>query len=832
MASLPQFLFDTHKRYKADTNRVAEWLAETSQRCGLKLETQPSESRPSGRLKGKARKEARNATRPSSTASSLRHLITVKGFLDMAQFIVQQKPSIPVPSAILGLLRSAINLRRRCSNWFLNNSSREDKLRESTQKHSYFIGVLENVLQVLESNSEPSIIPQNNVSDLVGKLNLGPTSPAPAEQHDNPYDVLFLDDESVSKPASSLEPDVALQSPQTVPPPAKVTYEMETTDEEIYFGIYCFFDDLNRLREFLIDLWSRYHRGSCDLITTAVVTNSAFELIHRAEKDLAASFPKNDTFQKTAGLLYSVMCILRGEGPDHREREGDVINFKMWDVADWLFLPVHSLLQSFLPVIQAGHVPVAKPGHFGVYNPRVDRSKLSIREQFKEDMIILVESLPDFFLFTQVTRQFPVADEFLDGLRVMFTKKTVSTWVTFAAQVYLDIHHVLRQDIGRGFTELQTSGVQAISTLTEYFATSKVWTNWPSSNEERVKYIHTFADFWIVNDPVAPNLRKSGRQLPDLPTPEPHALFRRNPLLAGLFQFQLYLLLQESGIIIATAWGSILYVAHLYEACRQGGYLNRVWLDMELIMDIHTRESIFAGRVPTTPEEALKSTSLMLGASAVTFAKNTRLPKMKLSRAGPKGITPNSPVTNLLRGRYSGDANTQLTLETVEGLFEDRAVASLTTNSQIRTEPSVLRQQWTKSHKLTVLQLLETLRDATAAEQSMLRLDYFSLHQRCLAILRKLRTVLDEKFCQYFGPDWIENETQLAFIVPYIFMVASGSAKAAEELKLRDGVHSLMLKRASEVVEEFIAREGAVECQKLAKMREIQQWPGAIDGRG
>jgi len=28
---LPDFLFDRHKRYKADTNRVARWLAETSQ---------------------------------------------------------------------------------------------------------------------------------------------------------------------------------------------------------------------------------------------------------------------------------------------------------------------------------------------------------------------------------------------------------------------------------------------------------------------------------------------------------------------------------------------------------------------------------------------------------------------------------------------------------------------------------------------------------------------------------------------------------------------------------------------------------------------------------
>ena len=110
MATLPDFLFDTHKRYKADTNRVAAWLVETAQKCGLTLDSQPSSSRPSGRLKGKARKEARVAGTPTAT-TYLRHIVTVKGFTDMAQVIAQQKPKIPVPDSILGLLRSAISLR-------------------------------------------------------------------------------------------------------------------------------------------------------------------------------------------------------------------------------------------------------------------------------------------------------------------------------------------------------------------------------------------------------------------------------------------------------------------------------------------------------------------------------------------------------------------------------------------------------------------------------------------------------------------------------------------------------------------------------------------------
>jgi hypothetical protein len=72
----------------------------------------------------------------------------------------------------------------------------------------------------------------------------------------------------------------------------------------------------------------------------------------------------------------------------------------------------------------------------------------------KEDLIILVESLPNSYLFTQLTGDFPVADELFQGLRSMFVKKTIPNWVAYWVQIYLDIHHVLRQDVGRGFSEL------------------------------------------------------------------------------------------------------------------------------------------------------------------------------------------------------------------------------------------------------------------------------------------------------------------------------------------------------------------------------------------
>lgn len=70
---------------------------------------------------------------------------------------------------------------------------------------------------------------------------------------------------------------------------------MESTDEDLYFATYCFFDDLDRLRDFLQDLWSSYKARKLSLITASVTTNTAIELVHRAEQDFVAMFPKLDT---------------------------------------------------------------------------------------------------------------------------------------------------------------------------------------------------------------------------------------------------------------------------------------------------------------------------------------------------------------------------------------------------------------------------------------------------------------------------------------------------------------------------------------------------------
>ena len=366
------------------------------------------------------------------------------------------------------------------------------------------------------------------------------------------------------------------------------------------------------------------------------------------------------------------------------------------------------------------------------------------------------------------------------------------------------------------------TGVRATVSLTLYFESSgpRTFVNWPASNEQAVKETAGFINRWVKEDALDLVKSKMLRNLGQIVTPQPFALFRRHPILCGLLQFKTYTLLKDAGITLANAWGSILYVAHLYNACRQGGYLKEeIWPDMELVMDIHTREAMFSGRLPQTPEEWLKSMVLMLGASPQNFARSSTIGKFKLSKKGPKAMTSTSPVSDVFHNEYFATGNATLTLDTVQKLLDNwkGPTASAVMEGDSGRTQSLLQKQWAKSHKITPLQFLNTLRHAIAVEEPMLRFDYFTFHLRCLALLRNLRTVLDGKMREYFGNDYLENETQLPFVIAYIFQLANGVATIGETTRLRD-MTSVMMTRAAAVVNEYIEQEGHVESDKLWKI--------------
>lgn len=82
----PEGLDSRYKRYKADSQAVASWLVTTAEKCGYQLP--PSEktktSTKSPRLKGKARKMARERENAAPERPPHPYLLSMDAFIPLA----------------------------------------------------------------------------------------------------------------------------------------------------------------------------------------------------------------------------------------------------------------------------------------------------------------------------------------------------------------------------------------------------------------------------------------------------------------------------------------------------------------------------------------------------------------------------------------------------------------------------------------------------------------------------------------------------------------------------------------------------------------------------
>jgi len=177
--------------------------------------------------------------------------------------------------------------------------------------------------------------------------------------------------------------------------------------------------------------------------------------------------------------------------------------------------------------------------------------------------------MTEFFVLSKSGHQgILVLDELSKGLLDMFRTKKISLSLTFATQVYVDIHHVLRANVKRSLTDMRAAGIRASISIQKYRDSPgpRTFENWPQSNEEYVTQIAKFIDDWAKGDALRIPRDKMIR--PNLPLStllnQRFALLSKHPILCGLIQFRVFSLFKDGGITLASAWGSIVYVAHLY----------------------------------------------------------------------------------------------------------------------------------------------------------------------------------------------------------------------------------------------------------------------------
>ena len=303
----------------------------------------------------------------------------------------------------------------------------------------------------------------------------------------------------------------------------------------------------------------------------------------------------------------------------------------------------------------------------------------------------------------------------------------------------------------------------------------------------------------------------------------------------------------ELGVDFANAWGSIMYASHLYNATRQEKLLSKPWKDMELLMALQSTERLFVGDTPKDLEAYFKRFLLSMGYSSTVFASNRRRNAPIASARGPRGLSELCSAGTLFKGRYcSNEHSVTWTTESMRPIIEakmeddsDSEDAGREKSPEVKTavSGSLIRRPKRTSKTIPTIDFLRDLAHALHAETLELSVDYLRLHRFCWMILRNVNEVCKPQLLEKVGAGYLEKESQLPFVVGYIFMVATQTNGVANLLlPRRPGVQvsSRLLGQAAKPFEDMIdSGAGEIEIKFIMQRSGIAEIDfGELDNVG
>lgn len=708
----------------------------------------------------------------------------------MAEFIAALvDPPVTISPKLAALLDTTILLRQSFSDEFTKIlADTADK--DSTHRHAFFLGILKNVRSIL--------------SPLLSSV------PAPASTK-KPKDVceIFSTFERLE-----LDTSEAFDKAPNVTPDLTPIYKAERQNdlEEDFFALHLLLLDLEKLRTEVSHAWAGYKQGGHDLIAASMTTNTAVDLARSMIEDSKTTFAKHGGAIGMLQIYYASQCIAAGTSEAHKQRQGDDMNFAMFEIADALFWPAYVLLDAFSTIHTINSHPEMKPGYYGKYDPASNRDRKTNRHRFMEDKILLLEILPEFYFYHYTTNSNPppVEDEFTRLLRTMFDTKEVTLSLAFAATLFLDIHHVLRAEVDYGFERLMDVTHFVIGDIQEgmkFHADVKMET-WPKQNDDVMQRFVDTIELWVHKDQqreIAPRLNR-------LNIPQSFHLYRKHPWSCGLWRYWALMQFHEFGIAYANAWGSIMSCAHLYNAVNREKRQDMMWKDLDVVIGLQESKTFFVGEAPDTPDECLKRFALAMGASAANLAKSRRKKRDLIhSRKGRKGMKELGATMQAFKSRIcDAHGSKNVRAEDVQKILENSGweyELDDNDNAQQVFKDIGKTPKKAQAKQLSVYKCVGLLRDLLHAEVVEIAFDYFRLHRQCWRLLLAVECHVRNDLINIYGPDYMQKDSELPFVVGYVLMTASRSQELSDLLGAkRPGVEitSKVQEGARRVVKDFV----------------------------
>ena len=774
--------------YDERMEQIAAWLIETADACNS--EAPPPNSKPAGqsssmRLKGKARKEAKklkdaaNSEVPIATdkkASSFK--IKVDQFPELASKIMDSRgDAFKVPDMILKMAQDVLELRQEYD-LFINGELSVDVDKKPRMGDRCF-STIKDMVRVLKRDTEK---PMSKVP--VGVYSNPQIGSMERQSSNNEL-------EGLARLLACLHSSTARTGPHTVfasitprkpSHPSRLQTDPGLFRDSVCLGLYCLFKDINSIRLSVRAIWTKYTLGQNTLVYASIMTHRAIGIIGCMEENFLGTFPfirDGETvirlFQATALMDRIEMSVVDKERNLLAEHWHDDDDIK---IGRWCYFPILNVLHAFCEFIQSG-----KPRHItlealkGSICHADGRAKIA-RDIRIEDIAILLEAFNDCVVLS--TRVAESDDDSLTaGVREMCMTKRVTLELCFASQVYLDISHVVGDNRGQGFVSLHDFGTEAKECLTKALSfppSSRIWpVGCHESLEEMVSYINRIIVVDVLTilekEIYAPNCSRPAKN-------ESFGLLRRNPFLCGT---QIKLIargMYNTGKTLALNSGSLLFVAHLYNALRQTSHLEIEWPQLELCISALTCDRLFGGDAPKTLQQCSDRSVALLkeraGAFVCSEACQKRPRPHDLERVTRYwAVRPCSPKVgkeNPTVPSSSGDAAWRL---------------------------------WETTRPPNPLEVMDLLEINTRKECQSLSYNLVGIHFICLDLLRRLRSALHDTLVSYISEEYIKQEDQLPLIAGYIIAVAGKSSDGLGQMAGGHGKESI-LGRAGAVMKDFI----------------------------
>ncbi|OIW25606.1 hypothetical protein CONLIGDRAFT_708227 [Coniochaeta ligniaria NRRL 30616] len=786
---LPPSLTSTYRQYKHDTDVVASWLAHMGRRIGCPDELLASapaagptaaKKVAGGRLKGKARKQAKagpsssappgGAAPEAAPASAApppdlpKYVLAIKNFVPLAEFIGSSeidKYKVDIPHTFVAAIERAISVRRAFAS-LLQKQGIDSKLKRDA-KHSFFVGVLERVRDLLKplfwKSAPGGLKDMSAVADALSSgADVGVASQNPFDilkVYDTPDIDLGLDDVSAgdAEQAASKGKEAVMT----------VDYKAEEADSdmglEMFLAFCTLFRDVNAIRTRVKSLWTDYDDSKLKLSAVAIATNTAIDLARRMEEDVAHLFANvKDGMHGLLYDFYTACCV--AEGKDAMDfRHPDEYNMSTYGLVDYTMNNSARSEKDF------------------------DWDHASNRDKWQQDKTSLMEVFPEFDMTGRMAYQplpkeaggngqVPIVDEMTRGMHLWMASpprsraRELSLWLILATSIHLDIRRVLKEEVDLPYFEMKAIGNQvhdSIQKTIEYHKNLRI-VGWTAQHDKGLRDLQHDITYWH-NNPV--HLMRD--QLGGTPVEE-NLFLKRHPWYCGLWIHDVRTRFHTLGLALERAFGGILYSGHLYNALEREQLISQKWEDMELFYNLQGgRDKFFVGAAPADAADYHKQLCMVMGFSAAAFTgqrDKRNKGKMEATKAGPRSLKPQGRVSNMwLLKPTAASPRLNSTAEDVKAILEGGRPA----NSSSRGNREDGKQ-------LSPAEMITDLAHALHEEVAEIAADYFAMHRTCWSLLRLVRAAVYGDMVEWVGPKFDDGEYQLPFIVGWIFRSVCGDA--------------------------------------------------------